>query len=127
MKSLNLNNMKTVKLIIVITTIGLMVLSCNKENPTNSSNPTGQSTIFYTDLSAEQDTISIGATTTVTATATGDGLTYNWSTDNGFIIGSGNQITYGASSCCSGTNTVTCNVIDSGNDQESKSITIVVQ
>lgn len=132
--------MKTVKLILGIITIGLIVTSCNKEVPepepntstqngssTNTSNTTGSSTISYTDLSAEQSTIAIGSTTTVTATATGDGLTYNWSTNNGDIIGSGSQITYGASGCCGGSNTVTCTVIDSGNHQESKSITIVVQ
>ncbi len=130
--------MKTVKLILGIVAFGMIVSSCNKEVPepepntstqngSNTSNTTGISTISYTDLSAEQSTIAIGATTTVTATATGDGLTYNWSTNNGDIIGSGSQITYGASGCCGGTNTVTCTVVDSGNHQESKSITIVVQ
>lgn len=130
--------MKTVKLILGIVAFGMIVSSCNKEVPepepntstqngSNTSNTTGISTISYTDLSAEQSTIAIGATTTVTATATGDGLTYNWSTNNGDIMGSGSQITYGASGCCGGTNTVTCTVVDSGNHQESKSITIVVQ
>ncbi len=67
--------MKTVKLILGIVTIGMIVASCNKEvqepevKPTNSSTPgtnsstpTGTSTISYTDLSAEQSTIAIGAT-----------------------------------------------------------------
>lgn len=132
--------MKTVKLILGIVTIGMMVASCNKEvqepevNPTNSStpgtgssNPTGSSTISYTGLNAEQSTIVIGATTKVTATATGNGLTYIWSASDGDIIGSGSQITYGASGCCGGTNTVTCTIKDSGNNQESKSVSIVVQ
>lgn len=135
--------MKTVKLILGIVTIGMMVASCNKEvqeevNPTNSStpgtntgtntgSPTGTSTISYTSLSAEQSTIAIGATTKVTATATGNGLSYIWSASNGDLIGSGSQITYGASGCCGGTNTVTCTIKDSGNHQESKSVSIVVQ
>lgn len=132
--------MKTVKLILGIVTIGIMVASCNKEvqepevNPTNTStsgtntgSTTGTSTISYTSLSAEQSTIAIGATTKVTATATGDGLTYIWSASNGDIIGSGSQITYGASGCCGGTNTITCTIKDSGNHQESKSVSIVVQ
>ena len=93
--------MKTVKLILGIVTIGMIVASCNKEvqepevKPTNSSTPgtnsstpTGTSTISYTYLSAEQSTIAIGATTKVTATATGDGLSYIWSASDGDIIGS---------------------------------------
>lgn len=111
--------------------------SSNSTTSTNSSNSssgnnsngatTGSSSINYELLKSAQETIDIGGTTEVVATATGEGLSYNWSTTSGDIIGYGSTITYGASGCCGGNNTVTCIVKDSGNHQESKSITIVVQ
>ncbi len=133
--------MKTVKLIFGIALIAIFLTACNKEvlepdsgqtntstqNGTNTSNSTGASTITYTTLVASEDTILIGGTTQITSTATGDGLSYNWSTTNGDIIGSGSQITYGASGCCGGSNMVTCSVKDANNNEESKSITILVQ
>lgn len=132
--------MKTVKLILNILVIGLVVASCNKEIPepepstnqnnnsngSNNSN-TGSSSISFTSLESSETTISIGGTTQITAIASGDGLTYSWSTNSGDIIGSGSQITYGASGCCGGTNTVNCTVKDVNNFQESKSVTIIVQ
>lgn len=115
--------MKTTQLILAIALMVIISTGCDKEAP----NPTGTSTFSYTELRASQDTIAIGATTTVTAIATGDGLTYSWSTSNGYIIGSGSQVIYGASGCCGGNNSVTCVVKDAHNNQGSKTIIIVVQ
>jgi len=132
-QNLKNNIMKTLKLIFTIALLVIFSVGCNKEvtvpaaTPTNTSNSTGTSTITYSSLVASKDTISIGSTTQITATASGNGLSYNWSTNNGDIIGSGSQITYGASGCCGGKNTVTCTVKDANNNQESKSITILVQ
>jgi hypothetical protein len=95
---------------------------CKKEKTQPVSNP-----LNYTAIVAQQTTIAIGATTTITANATGDGLSYTWSASAGDIIGSGSQITYGAPTCCAGQNTITCVVKDSGGNQQSKSVTITVQ
>lgn len=96
---------------------------CKKKEETKpTSTP-----LAYASLSAEQTTIAIGATTKITANATGDGLTYIWSASAGDIIGSGSQITYGAPTCCAGLNEIICIVKDSGGNEASKSITINVQ
>lgn len=101
----------------------LLLGGCKKKEETKPS----EIPLSYTSLSAQQTTVAIGGTTKITATATGDGLTYIWSASAGDIIGSGSQITYGAPTCCAGQNTVTCIVKDSGGNQASKSITINVQ
>jgi len=97
--------------------------SCNKEEiETNqpNSNP-----LSFTSLMAEKTTITINELTKVTATATGEGLTYTWAlSGTGSLIGSGYQITY--QPCCIGQNTINCIVKDSGDNQEYKSVMITV-
>lgn len=114
--------MKTVKLFFAMALMIVAVAGCKKEETKPVSTP-----LSYSSLNAETSTIAIGATTKVTASATGEGLSYTWSASAGDIIGSGSQITYGAPTCCAGQNTVTCIVKDSGGNQASKSITINVQ
>ncbi|MFQ5334943.1 MAG: PKD domain-containing protein, partial [Flavobacteriales bacterium] len=83
----------------------------------------------YNSLTAENTTINTGETSKITATASGENLTYNWeliSGSLGDILGSGAQVTYTASPCCTGDNTVQCTVSD-GTNSESKTVTIVVQ
>ena len=114
----------------ILLAAAIMITSCNKE-----TQPPATSTPFaYTSLKSQSDTIFVGETTTVTATATGSNLAYNWElTTNpqgggslGDIIGNGATVTYGASPCCTGWNTITCTVSDGLNSQ-SKSVTIVVR
>ena len=124
--------MKKIKQIVNIIIVGLLVVSCNKDtpvpevNPINSYNTAGSST-FYKSLSAEDDTIAVGTITTITAVAVGDGLTYNWSASAGNIMGSGSQVSYGAAACCIGNNIINCSVKNANGQQETKSITILVQ
>lgn len=112
------------KKIILSSVFALLFLGgCKKkEAPQPTTTP-----LTYTSLSAQQTTIAIGETTKITATATGDGLSYVWSASAGDIIGSGSQITYGAPTCCAGQNSVTCVVKDAGGNQASKSVAINVQ
>lgn len=100
----------------------LLFAGCKKNEATTPvSTP-----LQYSSLAALNTTVAVNATTKITATATGEGLTYNWSASNGTIIGSGNEITYGTP-CCAGTATVTCVVQDSGGGSESKSVTMTIQ
>jgi hypothetical protein len=121
-----LKTMKTkffIPLILLATVI--TVTSCNKKKEETTPQPTS-TPLSYTSLSAEQTTISYTQNTKVTATATGEGLTYTWTlTGTGNLIGSGYQITY--QPCCSGQQSITCVVKDSGANQASKSVTITVQ
>jgi hypothetical protein len=65
--------------------------ACKKED--NTSTPTGQPFKFIS-LSASDTSILVNGITTITAVATGDGLTYTWSALYGTIIGSGAVVQY---------------------------------
>ena len=115
--------LKSILAILLITAMTGTMSSCKKEEqPKPTSTP-----LSITSISAASTTIPIGGTTKITVTAVGDGLTYIWSASAGDIIGNGSQITYGASGCCAGQNSVTCVVKDSGGNQKSISTTITVQ
>ena len=118
--------MKAIKTISIATMLTTMLFAaCKKQTETQPQGAT--STPFeYKTLSAEKTTVTIGKTTKISATATGNGLTYTWSLNGtGDLIGSGYQITY--SPCCTGQNRITCVVKDSGGNQVSKSVIITVQ
>ena len=95
--------------------------SCKKESNTPAG--TGKDLVF-TDLKAEKDTITLQEVTKVTATATGEGLTYSWKCDNelGILDGSGSEVLF--TICHAGTFKVTCEVKDSNNHQASKDVFI---
>lgn len=118
-------------LFIYLLLIGIAVASCKKEEPEPEqiTNPTPAPTpVFaFSSLSAENTTIPIGGTAKITASASGENLTYSWSASQGDILGSGSQITYGASNCCAGENEITCTVKDGNNNSDTKKITITVQ
>lgn len=114
--------MKTLKLVFAFALMLAAVAGCKKEEQKTVSTP-----LSYSSLNAETSTIAIGATTKVTASATGEGLSYTWSASAGDIIGSGSQITYGAPTCCGGQNQITCVVKDAAGNSQTKSVTITVQ
>lgn len=118
--------MKSIKTLFLFALVTLISFSaCKKEEKTQ---PTVTSTpLQFNSLSAQSNTIAIGATTKVTASATGEGLIYTWSASAGDIIGNGSEITYGAPTCCSGQNSITCTVKDAGGNSQVKSLTINVQ
>jgi len=98
--------------------------SCKKEKKSAPTQP-----LSFTSLVAQKDTLFVGDNEKITAIATGDNLTYEWSLGEsslGDIIGSGSQITYGASPCCTGWNTIICTV-SNGQESQNKSVTIVVK
>lgn len=118
-----MKSIKTLHLLAMITFVA--ITACKKEEKTGQ---TASSTpLQYNSLSAQSTTIAIGATTKVTASATGEGLTYTWSVSAGDIIGNGAEITYGAPTCCAGQNTITCTVKDAGGNSQAKSLIINVQ
>lgn len=111
-----------------LVTIVILFSACKKEapEPTDNSGTNNTANFSFTSLSADSYHIPIGGSTGVKATVSGSNLTYSWSASAGDIFGSGSQITYGASSCCGGSNKVKCTVSD-GSSSETKEITIVVQ
>lgn len=114
--------MKTIKQILFASILMIAFAGCKKkeEAPKPVSNP-----IVYTSLNAEKSTLVNGGNTKITATATGEELTYIWAVDMGTIVGSGHQVVYNA--CCTGEYIITCEVKDAGNNAQKKSVTITVE
>ena len=115
--------MKTKIFFSLILLTAVVFTSCKKKKEETPTQP-----LSFSSLKSQSDTIYTGGTTKITATATGDNLAYTWSLSQssmGDLIGSGSQITYGASPCCTGWNTIICTV-SNGSESQSKSVTIVV-
>lgn len=110
--------------IILVILFFVVVLACEDEN--NGGGDSSQQLIFES-LTAENDTIVSGETTTITATATGYNLEYHWSATAGDLLGAGAVITYTSSPCNIGVNTITCTVKDGNSNSETKSVDIVVE
>jgi len=106
----------------VMVLFSIVYISCKKDNNNNNNN---QTPLVFSELIADNDTIIGGTSTYVRATATGEGLTYQWQATAGDILGSGAVVQYAAPPCVTGANQITCTVKDSGNNTASKTITIV--
>lgn len=77
-------------------------------------------------LIALDDTISPGTSTDITASVEGTGLTYQWESSGGDLLGTGNIISFTATPCMYGEYSVTCTVSDYSNSSSSKSTKIYV-
>lgn len=88
---------------------------CAKEN-----SPSGTGNIEFVSLIVEKDSLAITELTKVTATVTGDNLTYTWKCDNelGVFEGSGAEVLF--TICHGGKFKITCEVNDSANHQAVK-------
>ncbi|MFO7999368.1 MAG: PKD domain-containing protein [Bacteroidales bacterium] len=109
-------------LLVLLSGLGLGFSSCDKEK-----GPDGELPLVFESLTAENDTISPGGTTKVTARATGNSLTYFWSVSAGTILGSGAQITYTTDPCEPGDHTITCTVKDGQGTSDTKSVNVFVE
>ena len=104
----------------------LSVASCEKDNSNEGTDRNDVGPLVFYSLVAEKDTLTARETTKITALATGFNLTFGWSATSGSILGSGNEVTYAACTCHSGTNIITCTVTDGYNASDSKEVSIVV-
>ena len=115
---------KTYPIILLI--LALIVIfnstSCEKDDDSDTSSQP----LVYTSLTTDNDTIFVGNTTIISANAAGYNLIFNWSASAGDIIGGGAQITYLATPCTPGDNTIICTVEDGNNASETKTIIITV-
>jgi hypothetical protein len=101
-------------------------ISCEKETENNNDNNDPTQEFEFVSLSAESYDVPVGEGTVITATATGNNLTYTWTVSAGTILGSGYQVTYTSDPCEPGENTVSCKVMDSDGKSDTKSIIINV-
>ena len=102
-----------------IVVLVVAVAACQK----SSSTPDNSSGAFkFTSLVANDTVIKVNEITTLTATATGEGLTYTWTCDFGTFIGSGNTVQWTV--CHSDNFTINCTVTDKNSNSASKTIVI---
>ena len=110
-------------LAILIILCGISLGSCKKkEDPQPIA---ASDALTFTSLKVENASIDFGTSTLITATATGEDLTYIWSTAVGILSGSGAQIEYFG--CCVGTYEVSCVVEDSNSNSAEKKVSITVE
>jgi len=83
--------------------------SLNYSETTNPNTNTGGA-FSFTKIIISPNPVRIGTASKLTAVATGNNLTYKWSTSHGDLFGTGYSIYY--SDSCIGTYTVTCTVSD---------------
>ena len=107
-------HLKSISILLVLVAI-LMLISCKKEDA-----PNGTGDIQFVSLVIEKDNVAITELTKVTATASGNNLTYAWKCDNelGVFEGSGSEVMF--TICHSGKFKITCEVEDNANHLVSK-------
>ncbi|MBI5323778.1 MAG: hypothetical protein HZB41_00580 [Ignavibacteriae bacterium] len=100
--------------LLIITLIG-----CKKEE--NVLNP---KSFTFVSLTTTKSEINLNEFTDITATATGDNLTYSWTCSEGAIFDNGPKVQF--SICHATTVRITCTVSDASGYSESKDINIKI-
>ena len=110
------------KLVYVLFVFYLVLTGCKKSNDVipygtsiNYSNISGTppntgGAFSFTKITINPNPVKPGVASKVFVTATGNNLTYKWSTSHGELFGSGSAIYY--SDSCLGTYTITCVISD---------------
>lgn len=107
------------KIVPVFMFLVVLFAACSKSEDTQ---PPAGSNFKYNSLMAADSVIQVNGVTTVTANATGDGLSYKWTATYGTFIGSGSQVQWTV--CHQSNFTITCQVTDKYNHSESKSVIV---
>lgn len=90
---------------------------CNKSEKESA----GAGTNFkFVSLSVADTLMKVNAVTIITANATGEGLTYTWTSEFGTFVGSGSSVQWTV--CHADRFKITCEVKDNANHSESKDI-----
>lgn len=104
----------------------LLILGCSDSILGTANDESGDLEIIS--MTADPEIIYVGSTSKVTIkTNMEEGLTYRWWASLGYIIGSGSEVQYSASSCCVGVNSITCTVSDDNGNEVSKSVLVRVR
>ena len=98
----------------------LILAACSKS--TTTPDPASGSNFRFTSLAAADTVIKVNDITTVTATASGDGLTYKWTASYGTFIGSGSTVQWTV--CHQAKFNISCLVTDQYNHTETKTISV---
>jgi hypothetical protein len=101
----------------VVLIVSLAACSKHSTTPDNSSGA-----LKFSSLVANDTVIKVDEITTLTAIATGEGLTYTWTCDFGTFIGSGNKVQWTV--CHADNFTINCTVTDKSSNSASKALVI---
>ncbi len=101
----------------------IVCLSCSKSDPAPSEN--NGTSFNFVSLVAQDTLMSINGITTIRATATGQGLTFNWSASYGSFIGSGSSVQWTV--CHADKFKITCEVKDASGNSDTKEVYINVR
>jgi len=112
------------KAIAFICLITIVIFASCKKTQTDPE-PTAGSNFQFTSLVAADTVLKVNDITTITAQATGDGLTYKWTASYGTFIGSGATVQWTV--CHSDRFTINCEVTDENNHSETKSVIVRTQ
>ncbi|MEI7895498.1 MAG: hypothetical protein WCJ26_00575 [bacterium] len=111
--------MRNVISILCLVTI-VILASCAKSSTTPDPGTGGN--FKFSNLVAADTVIKVNDITTISATATGDGLTYKWTASYGTFVGSGATVQWTV--CHQAKFTITCLVTDQYSHSETKSIIV---
>jgi hypothetical protein len=114
---------KSISKLIPLLLIPLCCLFCEREDPDGGDK---DAPLVFTSLQVGRDTIFTEDTTLIRATASGYKITYHWEVEKGDLLGSGPQITFLATPCTVGKNTVFCTVRDGNSKEITKQVEIIV-
>jgi hypothetical protein len=106
-------------LLLLVATLLIAVAACKKSDST----PTGDGGNFqFSSLVAKDTVLAVNGITTITASATGDGLTYKWTASYGTFVGSGSSVQWTV--CHADKFKITCVVKDNSNHSDTKDVYI---
>jgi hypothetical protein len=112
--------MKKIGLIIAVLVVFMVSCKKNDNNAPNTGAP-----LKFISLTTSDTTIAVNGVTTLTAVATGDGLTYTWSSLYGTIIGSGAVVQWTV--CHADHFKIICEVMDVNNNTAKDSVFVNVK
>jgi hypothetical protein len=99
--------------------LAVITLACKKNDDSKPSN-SQPAEFSFTSLTATDTVMQVNAVTTLTAIATGEGLSYNWSCDYGTFVGSDSCVQWTV--CHSDKFKITCVVKDKNNNSATRDI-----
>jgi len=106
--------------IILLSVFTLLAMACSKKSDTNGSN----TPLVFSSLNASDTTMAVNGLITLTANASGDGLSYHWNASYGSFVGSGTIVKWTV--CHADKFVITCEVQDANGNSTSKQCTIRV-